>query len=146
MRFSHVCLTVQGKVPTREAIHIYYQEQMMKSSRESGLDYITHGAEGWNATDTQRDEEEEDDDEEEGGGVGGDGHAEGAKSEAAEEEEEAEEGHYPESSAAKTSQRWRPKLSRMERVPSSSSTEDEESQRTDRWVLQRDKEVRSQTD
>lgn len=103
----------------------------MKSSRESGLDYITHGAEGRNATDTQRDEEEEDDNEEEGGGVGGDGHAEGAKGEVAE-EEEAEEGHYPESSAAKTSQRWRPKLSRMERVPSSSSAEDEESQRTDR--------------
>lgn len=118
----------------------------MKSSRESGLDYITHGAEGQNATDTRRDEEEEDNDEEEGGGVGGDGHAEGAKGEAAGEKEQAEEGHYPESSAAKTSQRWRPKLSRMERVPSSSSAEDEESQQTDRWVLLRDIEVCRQTD
>lgn len=116
----------------------------MKSSRESGLDYVTRGAEGQNATDTQRDEEEEDN-EEEGGGVGGDGHAEGTKGEAAGEKEQAE-GHCPESSAAKTSQRWRPKLSRMERVLSSSSAEDEESQRTDRWVLLRYIEVRRQTD
>ncbi|KAM3593292.1 uncharacterized protein V6R79_009660 [Siganus canaliculatus] len=34
----------QGRVPTREAIHVYYQEQMMRSSRESGLDYTTHEA------------------------------------------------------------------------------------------------------
>lgn len=119
---------------------------MMKSSRESGLDYITHGAEGQNATDTQKDEEEEEDnDEGEGGGVGGDGHAEGAKGEAAGEKEQAEEGHYPESSADKTSQRWRPKLLRMERILSLSSAEDEESQRTDRWVLLRDWQVDRKT-
>lgn len=41
-----ICFFVQGNVPTREAIHIYYQEQMMKSSRESGLDYSTHEVEG----------------------------------------------------------------------------------------------------
>ncbi|KAA8578102.1 hypothetical protein FQN60_002567, partial [Etheostoma spectabile] len=34
----------QGNVPTREAIHLYYQEQMMKSSSESGLNYSTHEA------------------------------------------------------------------------------------------------------
>lgn len=32
------CFCPQGKVPTREAIHLHYQEQMLRSSRESGLD------------------------------------------------------------------------------------------------------------
>lgn len=45
---------------------------------------------------------------------------------------------YPECSAAKTSQRWRPKLSRMDRVKSSSSSSSAEEERisqTHRWVL-----------
>ncbi|XP_026217973.1 piezo-type mechanosensitive ion channel component 2-like isoform X2 [Anabas testudineus] len=49
----------QGNVPTREAINIYYQEQMMKASRESGLDYCTHGDEGTASTDRGREEEDE---------------------------------------------------------------------------------------
>ncbi|XP_059183361.1 piezo-type mechanosensitive ion channel component 2-like [Centropristis striata] len=47
----------QGKVPTREAIHLYYQEQMMNSSRESGLDYSTYEAEG--QTSPGREEQEQ---------------------------------------------------------------------------------------
>lgn len=31
---------LQGNVPTRESIHMYYQNHMMKLSRESGLDTI----------------------------------------------------------------------------------------------------------
>lgn len=50
-------LFVQGNVPTREAIHVYYQEQMMKSSRESGLDYSTHEAKLQTSTDMGREEE-----------------------------------------------------------------------------------------
>lgn len=30
----------QGNVPTRESIHMYYQNHMMKLSKESGLDSI----------------------------------------------------------------------------------------------------------
>ncbi|XP_071370340.1 piezo-type mechanosensitive ion channel component 2-like [Centroberyx affinis] len=40
----------QGNVPSREAIHVYYQQQMLKTSRESGLDYSTHEAEGKQTT------------------------------------------------------------------------------------------------
>lgn len=39
-------IVFQGTVPTREAINIYYQEQMMKTSRESDLDHCTHRDEG----------------------------------------------------------------------------------------------------
>ncbi|XP_074484403.1 piezo-type mechanosensitive ion channel component 2-like isoform X2 [Sebastes fasciatus] len=49
----------QGNVPTREAIHVYYQEQMMKASRESGLNYSTHEAEGQASAERGREEEEE---------------------------------------------------------------------------------------
>ncbi|XP_075941386.1 piezo-type mechanosensitive ion channel component 2-like isoform X1 [Anarhichas minor] len=49
----------QGNVPTREAIHVYYQEQMMKASRESGLNYSTHEAERQASAETRREEEEE---------------------------------------------------------------------------------------
>ncbi|KAM7389966.1 hypothetical protein PAMA_008240 [Pampus argenteus] len=48
LRIEHCMLTQQakqGKVPSREAIHIYYQEQMLKTSRDSGLDYSTHDTE-----------------------------------------------------------------------------------------------------
>lgn len=31
---------LQGNVPTRESIHMYYQNHMMNLSRESGLDTI----------------------------------------------------------------------------------------------------------
>ncbi|XP_056155643.1 piezo-type mechanosensitive ion channel component 2-like isoform X2 [Lampris incognitus] len=36
----------QGTVPSREAIHDYYQQQMCRLSRECGMDYSTHKAEG----------------------------------------------------------------------------------------------------
>ncbi|XP_042350944.1 piezo-type mechanosensitive ion channel component 2-like [Plectropomus leopardus] len=48
----------QGNVPTREAIHVYYQEQMLKTSRESGLNYSTHKAEGQTSAEIGREEEE----------------------------------------------------------------------------------------
>ncbi|KAF7643979.1 hypothetical protein LDENG_00230120 [Lucifuga dentata] len=49
LRIEHCMLTQQakkGNMPSRDAIHVYYQEQMMKTSRMSGLDSITHDAEG----------------------------------------------------------------------------------------------------
>ncbi|KAM3860328.1 piezo-type mechanosensitive ion channel component 2-like [Diretmus argenteus] len=49
LRIEHCMLTQQakqGNVPSREAIHVYYQQQMLKTSRESGLDYSSHEAEG----------------------------------------------------------------------------------------------------
>ncbi|XP_034416405.1 piezo-type mechanosensitive ion channel component 2-like [Cyclopterus lumpus] len=49
----------QGNVPTREAIHVYYQEQMMKASRESGLNYSTQDAERQVLAERGREEEEE---------------------------------------------------------------------------------------
>ncbi|XP_039983516.1 piezo-type mechanosensitive ion channel component 2-like [Xiphias gladius] len=49
----------QGNLPTREAINIYYQEQMMKTSRESGLDYSIHEAEGQASALRGREEEAE---------------------------------------------------------------------------------------
>lgn len=88
----------------------------MKSSRESGLDHITHEAEGHSAA----------------RGGGGEG-------EEREEEEERSSlvlldrnASYPESLVAKTSLRIRPRLSRMRRVQ---SWEDGETHQTDRWVL-----------
>lgn len=40
------CVGPQGSVPTRGTIRTYYQEQMMKNSRESGLDYRTQDLAG----------------------------------------------------------------------------------------------------
>ncbi|XP_042254704.1 piezo-type mechanosensitive ion channel component 2-like [Thunnus maccoyii] len=56
--YLFVCF-FQGKVPSREAIHVYYQEQMLKTSRESGLDYSTHDAEGQTSAEEGGVEEEE---------------------------------------------------------------------------------------
>ncbi|KAM9337588.1 piezo-type mechanosensitive ion channel component 2-like [Symphorus nematophorus] len=147
----------QGHVPTREAIHLFYQEQMIKSSRESGLDYNSHNPRVQTPAETGREGEEgekeeekgrsPDTDEEEAGGQtakqktggnpdkpepesvsGGSGElfsaeeASGAQSSPV--QPRTEEEDYPECSVAKTSQRGRPKLSRMDRVQSSSSEED----------------------
>ncbi|KAJ4923967.1 hypothetical protein JOQ06_028222 [Pogonophryne albipinna] len=49
LRIEHCMLTQQakqGNVPTRDAIHVYYQRQILKASRESGLNYSSHEAEG----------------------------------------------------------------------------------------------------
>lgn len=84
----------------------------MKSSRESGLDHITHEATGQSA-------------------------AVGGEEEGEEEEERSslvlldQSTFYPESLASKTNLRKRPRLSRMRRVQ---SWEDRETHQTDRWV------------
>lgn len=57
--FLFSLIVFQGNVPTREAINIYYQEQMMKTSRESGLDHCSHGDEGLVSADRGREEEED---------------------------------------------------------------------------------------
>lgn len=177
----------QGNVPTREAIHVYYQEQMMKTSRESGLDYSTHEAEGQTSAESGREEEEEEavspgtGEEETGSQIagekpetkpGGDGPDEpepepadyprepeperdspgrtkpepvpggdppdteaeplsgdNGPVEPASAEAVTAEGD-PECPVAKTSQRWRPKLSRMERVRSWSSSEEDRMSRS----------------
>ncbi|XP_041817254.1 piezo-type mechanosensitive ion channel component 2-like isoform X2 [Chelmon rostratus] len=168
----------QGNVPTREAIHFYYQEQMMKSSRESSLDYSIHEAKMQTSTERRREEEEE--------GVNSDLEEEEARGQTAGQKPETKPGgdcpdkpgpgpepmsegegpgpepvsgvdgldemepqavsrgiadpvsgeetlgaptsavevkseDYPEGLVAKTSERLRPKLSRMERVQSLSS-------------------------
>uniref|UniRef100_UPI0037E98014 piezo-type mechanosensitive ion channel component 2-like n=1 Tax=Semicossyphus pulcher TaxID=241346 RepID=UPI0037E98014 len=163
----------QGNVPTREAIHIYYQEQMMQTSRESSLDYSTYEAEGQTSAERGREEEEEkvlspDTDGPEphlvserdcpcktnpGNVPEGvlpeakpdpdqDPESEPVEDDPAEETSKAAEARfptvrkeraegdrtvevqgkdYPECLVAKTSQRWRPKLTKMKRVQSSSS-------------------------
>lgn len=182
-----ICLFIKGNVPTREAIHIYYQEQMMKSSRESGMDTIICEDEGQTSAERQRkeegDEEEEevaslDIDKEEAGHhtaedeVGSD-HPEHCEPEldlvsgpdgqedpqpglgSAEEmlgvpsSAESKTVDYPESSVAKTSQRWRPRLSRMDRVKSSSSlssSSDVRLSQTHRWVLLKLRQTEGQTE
>lgn len=89
----------------------------MKSSRESGLDHITHEAEGQSAA--------------RGGGEG----EEGGEEERSSFVQLDRNASYPESLAAKTSLRKRPTLSRMRRVH---SWEDGETHQTDRWVLTAD--------
>lgn len=102
---------------------MYYQEQMMRSSRESGLDACSHDDEVQMPGEGGKDEDDEETaethlDQEpvvEPEGVWERREAKGA-------------GDYPESPAATASQRSRPKLSRMGRVESSSvsSSSDEE--------------------
>lgn len=163
------CFFAQGNIPTREAIRIYYQEQMMRSSRESDLDRQTSSERGREDKDALSSEAEEqagsqtaeekpepkaqlDKCEEIPELVSGtDGPEDpGSKENSAEEtvgvlsategdptmDSQCEDG--PECSVAKTSQRWRPKLSRMDRVTSSSSSSSSEEEmitQTDRWVL-----------
>lgn len=151
----------QGSVPTREAIHNYYQEQMLKSSRESGLDCSTHEAEG-NKRREEKDAEgsSPDTDEEGPGGQTAeeepetepvpDGLEEPEPKAGSTEETvavpssadvEPEDDEYPECSVTKTSQRWRPKLSRMDRIKSSSSSsssEEENNSQSHRWDRQPD--------
>ncbi|XP_070841701.1 piezo-type mechanosensitive ion channel component 2-like isoform X1 [Chaetodon trifascialis] len=181
----------QGKVPTREAIHYYYQEQMMKSSRETSLDYSTQEAEMQTSAERGKEEGEEEEvnsdmEEEEVGGQtteetpeprpGGDypdkselgpepvsegeplepgpellsgvdgtdetepragsgGVLEPVSAETSQAPTSAVEvksEDYPECLVAKTSQRRRPKLSKMERVKSSSSMSLSENERISR--------------
>ncbi|KAM7369505.1 hypothetical protein PAMP_010824 [Pampus punctatissimus] len=66
LRIEHCMLTQQakqGKVPSREAIHIYYQEQMLKTSRDLGLDYSTHDTEGQTSAEGGGVKEEEEEEE-----------------------------------------------------------------------------------
>ncbi|XP_074549296.1 piezo-type mechanosensitive ion channel component 2 [Halichoeres trimaculatus] len=126
----------QGNVPTREAIHIYYQEQMTKTSRESSLDYTSYEAEGQTVTGGGREEEQEGGSSDQyeaiepGEGFptekpdpGGEQSSAEAPSSGAAVEVHSEE--CPECLMAKTSQRYRPKLTRMQRVQSSSSSSSE---------------------
>ncbi|XP_041670121.1 piezo-type mechanosensitive ion channel component 2-like [Cheilinus undulatus] len=113
----------QGLVPSRDAIHHYYQEQMINTSTESGLDSITHEATG------QREEGEEAEEAEGGEQANSDTDLKPEPSSPHKPESERSEGDppvqrddYPESLVVK---RWRPKLSRMERVQSSSSSSSE---------------------
>lgn len=125
---------VQGKVPSREAIHLHYQEQMLRSSRESGLDCCSHDDQGTVSAGRRVGEEEEQT-------------ADAPPGEAAPWVEvpqgptppggQAEDGGQEDGcSAAPRRHRGRPKLSRMDRVESSSSSSDEEHRVTCplRWV------------
>nr|XP_043885784.1 piezo-type mechanosensitive ion channel component 2 isoform X3 [Solea senegalensis] len=157
LRIEHCMLThqaKQGHLPSREAINVYYQEQMMKASRESGLDCrdVTH-EEGVSP----------DTDEELDPGAGGlaDSHIENGQEKGPRGDDPGEPDsepaleatverdcvcgsniepgpgptspYQPQDSAepapehiiTKTSQRPRPKLSRMDWVDSSSSEEEE---------------------
>ncbi|XP_029978832.1 piezo-type mechanosensitive ion channel component 2-like isoform X2 [Sphaeramia orbicularis] len=140
LRIEHCMLTQQAKqghVPSREAIHIYYQEQMMKSSRESGLDFSSHdeqrqiSAEG-GILEQDNEVERKEEEEEKGGGSaeekpevspGGDDLSEPGPAELPLESGPAEgvQPVTPECTVMKTSQRSRPRLLRMRRVESSSS-------------------------
>lgn len=84
----------------------------MKSSRESGLDHVTHEAEEQSSA----------------GGGGGGGEEEGRSSLVLLDRYAS----YPESPAARANLRKRQRLSRMRRVQ---SWEDGEAHQTDRWVL-----------
>lgn len=138
-------VSVQGHAPSREAIHVYYQEQMMRGSRESGLDYSTHEAELQASAETGRKEEEEEEgvspstdteeEEDEAGGqtaekpeLGADGPDEPGPVSGGSGEELGGPSADPECFVANTSQRRRPKLSRMDRVRSSSSSSSSEGQ------------------
>lgn len=154
---SFFCL--QGKVPTREAIHVYYQEQMLKSSKESGLDFYSHDDEVYVSGGMGQNEEKEgagtDENEEETAGqkpetnlgeysspalepvldpaTGVDGLEERTLRAFSpgdwEHTEEHNGGDYPESSVATTSHKCRPKLSRMDRVESSSISSSSDKER-----------------
>lgn len=139
LREPAVSFCPQGKVPTREAIHVYYQEQMMRSSRESGLDICSHDDE---APTDQHEEETPETDRDvdldlepvlEPAGL----EEQTAKVLYPEDWEHREDGgDYPESPAATTSQKSRPRLSRMDRVESSSvssSSDEEEGLRCPHW-------------
>ncbi|XP_069368065.1 piezo-type mechanosensitive ion channel component 2-like isoform X1 [Paralichthys olivaceus] len=188
LRIEHCMLTQQakqGNLPTREAINVYYEEQMMKTSRESGLDCSSHdaavrGREGGGdeegespdtdeeeaggqttiekeekpKTDSDNEDDPHSEQDPEPGSAGSDPHPETgyeddpgglqttsppeAEPEAHGPNEPGEEPttvpseDVPECIVAKTSQRSRPKLSRMERVRSllSLSSEEEQISRT----------------
>lgn len=87
----------------------------MKSSRESGLDHITHEAEGQSSARGR-------------GGGGEEGEEKGQSSLILLDRNAS----YPESLAANVNLRKRPRLSRMRRVQ---SWEDGETHQMDRWVL-----------
>ncbi|XP_061522400.1 piezo-type mechanosensitive ion channel component 2-like isoform X7 [Phycodurus eques] len=105
----------QGQVPSREAIHVYYQEQMMRTSGELGTDLSAPEEEGRTA----------DLDEKESPGVGsGPALSSGDETEA----DPSAREDCPECFVATSSQRLRAKLTRMKTVTSSmpsSSDEDD---------------------
>ncbi|KAK5877668.1 hypothetical protein CesoFtcFv8_025151 [Champsocephalus esox] len=74
LRIEHCMLTQQakqGNVPTRDAIHVYYQRQILKASRESGLNYSSHEAEGQTSAERGPEEVSPPDTNEEEPGPGG---------------------------------------------------------------------------
>ncbi|KAK1885224.1 Piezo-type mechanosensitive ion channel component 2 [Dissostichus eleginoides] len=76
LRIEHCMLTQQakqGNVPTRDAIHVYYQRQILKASRESGLNYSSHEAEGQTSAERGPEEVSPPDTNEEEPGPGGEG-------------------------------------------------------------------------
>ncbi|XP_055363650.1 piezo-type mechanosensitive ion channel component 2-like isoform X2 [Betta splendens] len=133
----------QGNVPTREAINIFYQEQMMKTSRESGPGSITRGAEDQASANRQREQKEGGPEQDPGGdpakaepapGEGGadttdqpphEAPGSGIKLETGLTEGNPSAEQCPECNVATTSHRPRPKLARAERVQSSSSSSSE---------------------
>ncbi|XP_054621092.1 piezo-type mechanosensitive ion channel component 2-like isoform X2 [Dunckerocampus dactyliophorus] len=136
----------QGQVPSREAIHVYYQEQMMRSSRESGLDHEEDGPTGGREQCEDDEATSLDTDEVESPGSGdqaqelptGSGLELASRDEASViSQATAEDGSavgltredYAEFPVATTSQHQRPKLTRMQKVASSSfssSSEEED--------------------
>ncbi|XP_029385544.1 piezo-type mechanosensitive ion channel component 2-like isoform X2 [Echeneis naucrates] len=158
----------QGNLPTREAINSYYQQQMMKTSRGSGLDLSTHEASAGGGGDEDKEEvkdekvgvqtteekpqeelaSKENNPEPKPDMEGGSGKVTAETILGRVPQSASEPGGYPEldqtsaeapasltgvdpevedcpeCSVAKTSQRARPKLSKMERVLSSSLSEE----------------------
>ncbi|XP_028289056.1 piezo-type mechanosensitive ion channel component 2-like [Parambassis ranga] len=150
LRIERCMLTQQAKQgyePSRDAINVYYQEQLMKTSRESGLDFNTHEEGGETAEENPPAVPEGDcpaDPQDEQGPedfehypeelsikakaqVLGDHTAETKLEPCLPERDPAVEADScPECQAAKMSQRPRPRLSRMKRVWSSSSVSSSE--------------------
>ncbi|XP_068504921.1 piezo-type mechanosensitive ion channel component 2 isoform X2 [Syngnathus scovelli] len=106
----------QGQVPSREAIHVYYQQQMMQSSRESGINLSVPEEE-------VIDEKRIKDKDESPAAGSGPAFASGDETKADASEIQTRED-CPECFIAMTSQSHRAKLTRMKRVTSSSDEED----------------------
>ncbi|XP_063768773.1 piezo-type mechanosensitive ion channel component 2-like isoform X2 [Eleginops maclovinus] len=118
----------QGNVPTRDAIHVYYQRQILKASRESGLNYSSHEAEGQTLAERGPKEVSPDTKEEEPE-PGGEGPASGIPCSGVEpetKEDTAMEMKYEDCPECLLISARRPRLSRMKRVRSSSSSSSEE--------------------
>lgn len=136
----------QGKVPTREAIHLHYQEQMLRSSRESGLDLSRHDDQDPSSAQEEEEESGDEDQEQRAEQTAGEGSGVEVLEEqtplpvSGEQEEDGGGGggggeELPQSSEAATGRRRRARLSRMDRVHSSSSDEELRVTCSDRWVV-----------